>query len=105
MTPIEIAQVDADDVAATVALIKKVKPDLVFACYGMNDGIYLPLADDRFGRFKDGMRKLHDEVTKGGFVRELGSGGGAAALVNADFFGHGVLGACQAAVSHARGLP
>jgi saccharopine dehydrogenase (NAD+, L-lysine-forming) len=29
VTPIEIAQVDADDVAATVALIRKVKPDLV----------------------------------------------------------------------------
>ena len=28
-TPIEISQVDADDVAATVALIRKVKPDLV----------------------------------------------------------------------------
>ena len=28
-TPIEIAQVDADDVAATVALINKVKPDLL----------------------------------------------------------------------------
>jgi saccharopine dehydrogenase (NAD+, L-lysine-forming) len=29
VTPIEIAQVDADDVAATVALLRKVKPDLV----------------------------------------------------------------------------
>ena len=28
-TPIEISQVDADDVKATVALLKKVKPDLV----------------------------------------------------------------------------
>ena len=47
-------------------MLAKVKPDLVFACYGMNDGIYLPLADDRFGKFKDGMRGLHDEVTKAG---------------------------------------
>ena len=47
-------------------VLAKVKPDLVFACYGMNDGIYLPLAEDRFGKFKDGMRKLHDAVTQGG---------------------------------------
>jgi lysophospholipase L1-like esterase len=47
-------------------VLPKVKPDLVFACYGMNDGIYLPLDDERFGKFKDGMRWLHDEVTKSG---------------------------------------
>ncbi len=47
-------------------VLPKVKPDLVFACYGMNDGIYLPLDDERFGKFKDGMRWLHDEVTKTG---------------------------------------
>ncbi len=28
-TPIEVAQVDADDVAQTVALIERVRPDLV----------------------------------------------------------------------------
>ena len=47
-------------------VLAKVKPDLVFACYGMNDGIYLPLDDERFGKFKDGMRRLHDAVTKSG---------------------------------------
>ena len=26
------------------------KPDLVVACYGMNDGVYMPLSDDRFRR-------------------------------------------------------
>src|SRR6266853_405346 len=47
-------------------VLEKVKPDLVFACYGMNDGIYLPLDDERFGKFKDGVHWLHDEVTKTG---------------------------------------
>jgi lysophospholipase L1-like esterase len=47
-------------------VLEKVKPNLVFACYGMNDGIYLPLAEDRFGKFQDGMRWLHNEVTKTG---------------------------------------
>jgi hypothetical protein len=32
----------------------------------MNDGIYLPLADDRFAKFQDGMRWLHDSVVKSG---------------------------------------
>ncbi len=47
-------------------VLAKVKPELVFACYGMNDGIYLPLAEDRFGKFQEGMRRLHDEVVKFG---------------------------------------
>jgi lysophospholipase L1-like esterase len=47
-------------------VLAKVRPDLVFACYGMNDGIYLPLSDDRFARFKAGMLKLHDKVTASG---------------------------------------
>ena len=38
------------------------KPDIVIACYGMNDGIYLPLSEDRFGAFKTGMTKLADAV-------------------------------------------
>jgi lysophospholipase L1-like esterase len=43
-------------------VLAKVKPDLVFACYGMNDGIYLPLSDERFAKFKEGMVKLHQKV-------------------------------------------
>jgi lysophospholipase L1-like esterase len=46
--------------------LAKLKPDLVFACYGMNDGIYLPLSDERFGRFKAGVIKLHDKVEASG---------------------------------------
>ena len=47
-------------------VLEKVQPNLVFACYGMNDGIYLPLSDERFGKFQEGMRWLHDQVTKSG---------------------------------------
>ena len=40
------------------------KPDLVFACYGMNDGIYLPFDKERFQKFKEGVTWMHDMVVK-----------------------------------------
>jgi len=40
------------------------KPDLVFACYGINDGIQMPLDEARFQSFKEGVFWLHDEITK-----------------------------------------
>ena len=42
------------------------KPTWVMACYGMNDGIYLPLDPGRFKSFQDGMTKLKTEVEKSG---------------------------------------
>ncbi len=33
-------------------------PTLILACYGMNDGIYLPLDPVRFQAYKDGIEKL-----------------------------------------------
>jgi lysophospholipase L1-like esterase len=42
--------------------LEKTKPDLVFACYGMNDGIYFPLSEERFAAFKSGMKKLHQQA-------------------------------------------
>ncbi len=47
-------------------VLNQTKPDLVFACYGMNDGIYLPLDKERFKLFKDGINWLHTEVEKTG---------------------------------------
>lgn len=47
-------------------VLSKTKPDLVFACYGMNDGIYLPFDNDRFKRFQDGIHWLHDTLTASG---------------------------------------
>jgi lysophospholipase L1-like esterase len=46
--------------------LPKTKPDLVFACYGMNDGIYLPLDEARFAKFREGINWLHETVTAGG---------------------------------------
>ncbi|WP_461131342.1 SGNH/GDSL hydrolase family protein [Spirosoma aerophilum] len=45
-------------------VLKLTKPDFVFACYGMNDGIYLPLDESRFQKFRDGINWLHSEVVK-----------------------------------------
>jgi lysophospholipase L1-like esterase len=42
------------------------KPQLVFACYGMNDGIYLPLDEVRFQAFRDGITRLRDAAAKHG---------------------------------------
>lgn len=43
-------------------VLEQTKPDLVFACYGMNDGIYMPFDKERFQKFKDGINWLHDQV-------------------------------------------
>ena len=42
------------------------KPDLVFACYGMNCGIYLELDEGRFGKYRDGSIWLKEKVEKAG---------------------------------------
>ncbi|MHB8522649.1 MAG: GDSL-type esterase/lipase family protein [Limisphaerales bacterium] len=47
-------------------VLDKLKPDLVVACYGMNDGIYYPFAEERFQKFQDGMRRLRDRVAAAG---------------------------------------
>ncbi|MFZ4387821.1 MAG: alpha/beta fold hydrolase, partial [Chthoniobacterales bacterium] len=44
-------------------VLAQIKPDVVFACYGMNDGIYLPLDKTRFRAFQDGVQSLHESVT------------------------------------------
>lgn len=42
------------------------KFDLVLACYGMNDGLYHPLNDERFNAYKSGIKKLTDMATAAG---------------------------------------
>ena len=42
-------------------VLKQIKPDLVLASYGMNDGIYKPFDESRFQKYKDGINRLHDE--------------------------------------------
>lgn len=47
-------------------VLDQTKPDLVVACYGMNDGIYYPLSEERFEKFKSGIERLHEAVEKRG---------------------------------------
>lgn len=47
-------------------VLEQTKPDLVVACYGMNDGIYYPLGEERFAKFKSGIEKLHNAVVSRG---------------------------------------
>lgn len=47
-------------------VLEQTRPDLVFANYGMNDGIYQPLDESRFNLFREGITWLHEEVVKSG---------------------------------------
>lgn len=47
-------------------VLEKAKPEVVFACYGINDGIYLPLDKDRFAAFQTGVSKLVEQCQKAG---------------------------------------
>jgi lysophospholipase L1-like esterase/pimeloyl-ACP methyl ester carboxylesterase len=46
--------------------LEKVQPDLVVACYGMNDGIYYPLREERFAAYRNGMTRLAEAVKSSG---------------------------------------
>jgi lysophospholipase L1-like esterase len=47
-------------------VLEAAKPDVVFACYGMNDGIYQPLDKDRTAAFQNGVTKLIDRCKDAG---------------------------------------
>lgn len=47
-------------------ILGEFRPTHVLACYGMNDGIYLPLDDTRQKAFQDGMLHLKEAVEKRG---------------------------------------
>lgn len=42
------------------------KPDVVVACYGMNDGIYYPFSPERFKKYQEGINQLIDVVHASG---------------------------------------
>ncbi|HIG28212.1 MAG TPA: lysophospholipase [Verrucomicrobiales bacterium] len=46
--------------------LDKAKPDVVVACYGMNDGIYHPFHEDRFNAYRLGIGKLIEAVKESG---------------------------------------
>lgn len=43
-----------------------VKPQLIIACYGMNDGIYKPLSEERQKAFQDGVTRLVEKCRAAG---------------------------------------
>ena len=43
-------------------VLAQTKPDFVFACYGMNDGIFLPFDATRYAAFQEGMRWMRAAV-------------------------------------------
>ena len=47
-------------------VLEKTQPDLIFACYGMNDGIYLPLDGERTKKYRQGLMRLRDKAEKAG---------------------------------------
>ena len=47
-------------------VLDKAKPDVVVACYGMNDGIYHPFSEERFSAFQAGILDLIDSVERSG---------------------------------------
>lgn len=47
-------------------ILEELNPDLIFACYGMNDGVYLPFDDERFNRYREGLDDLHEKSIEAG---------------------------------------
>ncbi len=47
-------------------VLDQLKPDLVVACYGMNDGMYYPFSDDRFLKYQEGIRHLRERAEASG---------------------------------------
>lgn len=52
-------------------VLDKIKPDVVFVCYGMNDGIYLPFDSVRFAAYKDGIIRLRKRLVEQGVKRMI----------------------------------
>jgi lysophospholipase L1-like esterase len=43
-------------------VLERTRPDLIVACYGMNDGIYHPFSEERFETYQGGMRRLRERA-------------------------------------------
>jgi len=50
-------------------VLSKISPEVVFVCYGMNDGIYLPFDEARFEAYKDGILRLQQRLLQTGVKR------------------------------------
>jgi lysophospholipase L1-like esterase len=47
-------------------VLAKLKPDVVVACYGMNDGIYHPPTEKHFAAYRDGINQIIQKVDASG---------------------------------------
>ena len=47
-------------------VLHKTKPDVVFICYGMNDGIYHPFSKERFKAYQSGLLEVVEKAKKAG---------------------------------------
>ena len=47
-------------------LLEKIKPEVVIACYGMNDGIYHPQSPERMTAYQKGMERLIETCKEAG---------------------------------------
>jgi lysophospholipase L1-like esterase len=47
-------------------VLEKTKPDLIFACYGINCGIYEPFSEERLAAYQKGMQNLRAHAAKAG---------------------------------------
>ena len=52
--------------ARLARVLARLKPDFVVACYGMNDGIYLPFDEGRFAKYREGLQRLRDKCAAAG---------------------------------------
>ena len=43
-------------------VLEPTRPDLIVACYGMNDGIYHPFSRERFEKYREGMQRLRERA-------------------------------------------
>lgn len=46
--------------------LSRLQPDLVVACYGMNDGIYHPFSEERFAAYRRGIETLIEKAETAG---------------------------------------
>ncbi|MDO3411757.1 GDSL-type esterase/lipase family protein [Saccharibacillus sp. CPCC 101409] len=46
--------------------LAETRPDWVFVCYGMNDGIYHPFARERFDAYRSGMERMVAKIEQAG---------------------------------------
>ena len=51
-----------DEHESLTRALEMLKPDVIVACYGINDGIYSPFSESRFEQYKAGIKKLIHEV-------------------------------------------